>query len=61
VALRALLRRTDALDFAYATLLGEEWGSLQRRRPEMLETLEEICVDANGQFKSYKQEVGVSN
>jgi hypothetical protein len=30
MGLRALLRRTDALDFAYAALLGEEWDSLQR-------------------------------
>jgi hypothetical protein len=30
-------------------------------KAEMLETLEEICVDAHERFKSYKHEVGVSN
>jgi hypothetical protein len=36
-------------------------GLSAETKEEMLETLEEICVDAHEQFKIYKQEVGVSN
>ncbi len=56
--LRALLRRTDALSFAYGAVLGEEWGYAEMKA-EVLETLEEIRVEAHERFASYKQELGI--
>jgi hypothetical protein len=50
--------RVEALDFAHAALLGEEWGYAGTKA---LGTLEEVCVEAHGLFESYRQEVGVSH
>jgi hypothetical protein len=38
----------------------EEWDSAEPKA-EMLETLEEICVEAHELFESYEREVGVSD
>jgi hypothetical protein len=47
----------EALDFAHAALLGEEWGYAGTKA---LGTLEEVCVGAHGLFESYGQGVGLS-
>ena len=56
--LRALLRRADALNFAHAAVLHEEWGHPETKA-QMLEALEEVRVEAAERFQSYKREVGL--
>lgn len=56
--LRALLRRADALSFAHAAVLGEEWGYAEMKA-EALETLEEMRVEAHERFETYRQELGI--
>jgi len=56
--LRALLRRTDALGFAHDALVAQEWGHPETKA-EMLEALEGMLKEANAQFGSYKQELGI--
>ncbi len=56
--LQALLRRADALSFAYGAIVGQEWGRPETKA-EVLETLEEMCVEAHERFGSYKQELGI--
>jgi hypothetical protein len=56
--LRALLRRVDALNFAHAAVLGEEWGYAETKA-EMLATLEEMRVEAQARFESCRRELGI--
>lgn len=58
--LRWLLRRTDALNFAYGALECEEWG-YPETKAEMLDTLEEVRAEAHEWFESYRQALGVSD
>jgi hypothetical protein len=57
-SLGALLRRADALSFAYGALVGQEWGHPETKA-EMLEALEEMRVEAHERFASYKRELGI--
>ena len=56
--LRALLRRSDALNAAYAAVDDEEWG-YPEIKAATLEVLEEIRVEAHERFESYKRELGI--
>jgi hypothetical protein len=56
--LRELLRRADALNFAHAAVLHEEWGHPETKA-QMLEALEEVRVEDHERFKNYRQEVGL--
>ena len=58
--LQRLLRRSDALGFAYTALSGEEWENADTKAAA-LEILGELLKEANEQFHRYKQEVGVSH
>jgi hypothetical protein len=56
--LLALLRRADVLNIAYAAIELEEWG-YPEMKAEMLEALEEMCVEAHEWFETYRQELGI--
>ena len=56
--LRALLRRADALNAACVAVEQERWGYLETKA-EMLETLEQMRVDAGEWFKCYRQALGI--
>jgi hypothetical protein len=56
--LRWLLRRADALNAAYMALECEEWG-YPEAKAQMLETLEDMRVDAHEWFVSYRRALGI--
>jgi hypothetical protein len=56
--LRWLLRRADALGVAYMAVELEEWG-YPEAKAEMLETLEDMRVDAHEWFVSYRRALGI--
>jgi hypothetical protein len=56
--LLALLRRADALGVAYMAVELEEWG-YPEAKAEMLETLEDMCVEAHEWFVSYRRALGI--
>ena len=55
---RALLRRADALNAAYMAVELEEWG-YPETKAEMLETLEQMRVEAGEWFVSYRRALGI--
>ena len=56
--LRALLRRADALNAAYMAVELEEWG-YPEAKVEMLETLEQMRVEAGEWFVTYRRALGI--
>jgi hypothetical protein len=56
--LLALLRRADALNTAYMAVELEEWG-YPEAKAEMLETLEDMRVDAHEWFVSYRRALDI--
>jgi hypothetical protein len=56
--LLALLRRADALNTACLAVELEEWA-YPGAKAEMLETLEDMRVDAHEWFVSYKRALGI--
>ena len=56
--LLALLRRADALGVAYMAVELEEWG-YPEAKAKMLETLEDMRVDAHEWFVSYRRAFGI--
>ena len=58
--LRALLRRADALSAAYMAVELEEWG-YPEAKAEMLETLEDMRLEAHEWFVSYRRAFGIPN
>lgn len=57
--LRTLLRRADALSFAYGAVLDEEW-TYTETKAEILAVQEEMRVEAHERFESCRQELGIS-
>jgi hypothetical protein len=56
--LRALLRRADALNAACVAIEIEEWG-YPETKAEMLETLEQMRIEAHEWFVSYRRALGI--
>ena len=56
--LLALLRRADALNAAYMAVELEEWD-YPEAKAEMLETLEDIRVEAHEWFVSYRRALAI--
>ena len=56
--LRGLLRRADALNAACVAIELEEWG-YPETKAEMLETLEQMRVEAHEWFVSYRRAFGI--
>jgi hypothetical protein len=58
--LRALLRRSDALNAAYMAVELEEWA-YPEAKAEMLAVLEDMRVEAHEWFESYRRALGIPN
>jgi hypothetical protein len=56
--LRELLRRSDALNAAWAAVDDEEWG-YPELKAQTLEVLEEMRVEAAQRFEAYRRELGI--
>jgi len=56
--LRGLMSRSDALTVAYCALEDEDYDNLQRKA-DLLVVLDEMRKEAEQQFQSYKNEVGI--
>ncbi len=53
-----LLRRADALNYAYCALEADDWPSTEYKA-DMLETLGALRDEARAEFRRFREEMGV--